>query len=79
MKDKVIKIIQAAKMTEQPKPNLVYNDGDLEELIIENGFDYSYKDNKFTITKGERCIEFKYEEVENRFGNDIKEILITLY
>lgn len=79
LKEEFIQKVRENEMTEQPTPNVVYMDSDLEEVIcIEMGAKYKVSENKFTLYRGEEKVELKVEHIENRFGSDVEETLITL-
>lgn len=74
-----IKLVQANELTGQPKPNIVYGDGDLEETATDNGFRCRYNANQFIVEKDGDTAMFDYEETRSRFWTNSSEIIVTLY
>lgn len=80
LKEEFIHLVRGNEMADQPAPNKVYFDTDLEELVIDElKASFTFEDSKFIITRGGEKVEFKSEEVENRHDHkNIEETLITL-
>ncbi len=76
MRKEIIKLIKQDDNVERPIENVVYLDSDLEILLHDNGYDYSYTNDNFSINKNNKTENFKCEHMENRFGIDVEEVII---
>jgi hypothetical protein len=79
-REEFIQKVKEHEATEQPEENLVYWDGDLDEVIEDMGATMVQSEPTFIIRRGEETAEFEIEELENRFHSEYPtETLITLY
>lgn len=79
LKEEFIQKVRESEEAEKPDKYNVYFDTDLEVLILsELKATYNIEDKKFILNRGDERMEFKVEHIENRFGSDVEETLITL-
>lgn len=82
IREEFIKKVQEDSYTEQPTPNVVYLDGDLETLVSDMGayIEHNERTGVFAVCRTIERAEFKCEELPNRFSDEyLTETLITLY
>lgn len=80
LKADFIHMVRKNEMTDQPDPDCVYFDYDLEVVLSNIGADHDYNIEKglFVIFRGQEEVAFKYRDHVNRHGADGDESLISL-